>query len=219
VLDTPGVSAIVVGARLGQQAHLASNNALEGLVLTPADRSELSDCTLGADIPGDCGDEYRRPPFLTASGDLSHHVQAFPAPYPVVTVADGCTRAFSGTAWERLGGYARAVRNGSRVLVSGTTSTHRDRVVGGSDALAQAVFAFDKIEGSLQSLGASMHDVVRTRIYVRDIADWEAVAREHGRRFRNTLPANTLVQARLVGDDYLVEIEAEAEVGNPVALS
>ena len=88
-----------------------------------------------------------------------------------------------------------------------------DRVIGGSDPAAQTHFVIDKIEGALQSLGATLADVVRTRVYVRNIADWEAVARVHGARFGAIQPANTLVGAALVGDEYLVEMEAEAEVG------
>jgi enamine deaminase RidA (YjgF/YER057c/UK114 family) len=95
-------------------------------------------------------------------------------------------------------------------LVSGTTSTHRDRAIGGADAAAQLHFVIDKIEGALQSLGGRLEDVVRTRVYVRNLSDWEAVARVHGMRFRDILPANTLIQAGLVGDEYLVEMEAEA---------
>jgi enamine deaminase RidA (YjgF/YER057c/UK114 family) len=88
------------------------------------------------------------------------------------------------------------------------------RVVGGSDAAAQTHFVIDKIEGALQSLGATLADVVRTRVYVRKITDWEPVARAHGARFGAIQPANTLVAAELVGDEYLVEIEAEADVGS-----
>jgi len=124
----------------------------------------------------------------------------------------------SGTTWEALAGYARAVRVGDRVLVSGTTATGPDGLVGGSDAAAQARFVLDKIEAALAQLGASRRDVVRTRIYVRDLADWEAVARVHGERFHDVRPANTLVQAHLVGDEYLVEIEAEAVIGAGDAL-
>jgi enamine deaminase RidA (YjgF/YER057c/UK114 family) len=120
----------------------------------------------------------------------------------------------SGTRWEALAGYARAVRVGDRILVSGTTATDADgRLVGAGDAAAQARFALDKIEGALRQLGGTVADVVRTRVYVRDIGDWEAVARVHGERFGAIRPANTLVQAHLVGDEYLVEIEAEAIVG------
>ena len=86
-------------------------------------------------------------------------------------------------------------------------------MVGGDDPAAQAHFVLDKIEGALHSLGARLEDVVRTRVYVRDLADWEPVARAHGERFRDVRPANTLVQAGLVGDEYRVEMEAEALVG------
>jgi enamine deaminase RidA (YjgF/YER057c/UK114 family) len=119
----------------------------------------------------------------------------------------------TGTPWEALAGYARAVRVGDRVLVSGTTATGPDGVVAPRDPAAQTRFILDRIEGALQRLGATLRDVVRTRVYVRDIADWEAVARVHGERFGDIRPANTLVQAHLVGDEYLVEIEAEAVIG------
>lgn len=217
VLDSPGVTAIIVGARLGQDAHLASNRRLDELRLDGADRAELVSVAVGQ-IGGDCGDEYRRPPFLTASGDLSHHIESFPAPFPVTRGPADRSWALSGTHWERLGGFSRAVRIDDHVYVSGTTATHQGKVVGGSDAGAQAVFVFDKIEGALQSLGGTLDDVVRTRIYVRRLADWEAVAREHGERFGKSLPANTLVQAALVGDEYLVEVEAEAILTNPKPL-
>ena len=111
-----------------------------------------------------------------------------------------------------MAGFSRAVRTGNRVLVSGTTATHRDRAIGGSDPAAQAHFVIDKIEASLRSLGARLQDVVRTRVYVRRPGDWEQVARAHGERFATIQPANTLVIAELIGDEYLVEMEAEAEL-------
>jgi enamine deaminase RidA (YjgF/YER057c/UK114 family) len=123
------------------------------------------------------------------------------------------TTVSTGTTWEALAGYARAVRVGPHIWVSGTTATDaQGNVVGVGDASAQTRFILDKIEGALAQLGASLDDVVRTRIYVRDMADWEAVARIHGQVFDQIRPANTLVQAHLVGDAYLVEIEAEAYV-------
>lgn len=212
ILDQPGVAAVIIGARLGESEHIADTTGLFSLSLTDQDRTELQEAiaTLHP-IPGDCGDEYRRPPFLTASGDLSHHLDSMPAPYEVSTNAAGRRVCLSGTSWESLAGYARAVRHGSRISVSGTTATLGARVIGGRDAAAQAHFVIDKIEGALQSLGASLQDVVRTRVFVRDINDWEPVARAHGARFAAIRPANTLVEARLVGDEYLVEIEADAE--------
>ena len=119
----------------------------------------------------------------------------------------------SGTHWEEMAGYARAVRVGNRILVSGTTATSSaGQVVGAGDAGAQARFILDKIEMAIQQLGGTLADVVRTRIYVRDVGDWERVARVHGERFGSIRPANALVQAGLVGEEYLVEIEAEAVV-------
>mgnify|MGYP000179809676 CR=1 FL=1 len=82
--------------------------------------------------------------------------------------------------------------------------------IGGDDPIAQTHFIIDKIEASLLSLGSNLHDIVRTRIFVKRIEDWEAVARVHGERFKDIQPVNTLVQADLVGEEYLVEIEAEA---------
>jgi aryl-alcohol dehydrogenase-like predicted oxidoreductase/enamine deaminase RidA (YjgF/YER057c/UK114 family) len=213
ILDQPSVAAVIVGARLGERDHIDDTCRLFTLSLSAQDRAELASAirTLNA-IPGDCGDEYRRPPFLTASGDLSHHLQDIPPPYQTQPGADGRTLCLSGTPWESFAGYARAVRHGRRISVSGTTSTHGGRLIGGGDPAAQTHFAIDKIEGALQSLGASLADVVRTRVFVARIQDWEAVARAHGQRFASIMPANTLVQAPLVGEEYLVEIEAEAEL-------
>jgi enamine deaminase RidA (YjgF/YER057c/UK114 family) len=119
----------------------------------------------------------------------------------------------SGTKWEELAGYSRAVRVGDRILVSGTTATGPEGLVGGSDPAAQARFILDKIEFSIKALGGRLEDVVRTRVYVSDIGHWEPVARVHGERFGRIRPVNTLVEAKLVGPEYLVEIEAEAVVG------
>jgi aryl-alcohol dehydrogenase-like predicted oxidoreductase/enamine deaminase RidA (YjgF/YER057c/UK114 family) len=212
VLDQPAVGAIIIGARLGERQHIDDTLRLFTFQLSDEDRRELADArsTLSP-IPGDCGDEYRTPPFLTASGDLSHHLESFPAPF-AVQAGDGRARCVSGTVWEPLAGFSRAVRVGRRVLVSGTTATHGQRAIGGTDPAAQAHFVIDKIEGSLRSLGARLQDVVRTRVYVRRTADWEAVARAHGERFGAVQPANTLVVAELIGDEYLVEMEAEAEL-------
>jgi aryl-alcohol dehydrogenase-like predicted oxidoreductase/enamine deaminase RidA (YjgF/YER057c/UK114 family) len=214
VLDQPAVAGVIVGARLGVREHIAENLGAFHLKLDAADREEI-EWAAGAlqPIPGDCGDEYRRPPFLTAAGDLSHHVQEFPPPYELRRGAGGRVHVMSGTPWEELAGYSRAVRSGNRIWVSGTTATHRDRLIGGTDAAAQTHFVIDKIEGALQSLGARLEDVVRTRIFVQRRSDWEAVARAHGERFAAIRPANTLVEAPLIGEQYLVEMEAEADVG------
>jgi aryl-alcohol dehydrogenase-like predicted oxidoreductase/enamine deaminase RidA (YjgF/YER057c/UK114 family) len=213
ILDAPAVGGVIVGARLGQRTHIEDNARVDGLRLDASDREALANVlqTLQP-IDGDCGDEYRKPPFLTASGDLSHHVAGFPAPYPVRVDADGRRRALSGTLWETLAGYSRAVRVGDRILVSGTTATHGERVIGGSDPAAQTHFVIDKIAGAIESLGGQLEDVVRTRVFVSDLAHWEPVARAHGVRFANIQPANTMVRAELIGHEYLVEIEAEAIV-------
>lgn len=215
ILEQPAVAAVIIGARLGEREHIADTTRLFTFSLTGEDLDELraAMATLQP-IPGDCGDEYRKPPFLTASGDLSHHLETMPAPYDVVATAGGRRVCLSGTSWERLAGFARAVQHGTRIAVSGTTATLGDRVIGGGDPAAQAHFVIDKIEGALQSLGATLDSVVRTRVFVSDIRHWEAVARAHGVRFAAIRPANTLVEARLVGDEYLVEIEADADHEN-----
>jgi enamine deaminase RidA (YjgF/YER057c/UK114 family) len=125
------------------------------------------------------------------------------------------TSVSSGTKWEALAGYARAVRVGDTIHVSGTTATDENgNLVGGSDAAAQARYAIQKIERAIVALGGTLHDVVRTRVFVSDIANWEPVARVHGEFFNAIRPANTLVEARLVGPQYLVEMEAEAIIGS-----
>jgi len=163
-------------------------------------------------IPGDCGDEYRKPPFLTASGDLSHHIESMPSAFDPVKVSDDREQVFSGTVWEGFAGYCRAVKDGNRILISGTTATHGDQLIGGTDPASQTHFIIDKIEGAIESLGGSLSDVIRTRVFVNDVDDWEPVARAHGERFNKINPANTLVQAGLIGDGYKVEIEAEAVI-------
>ena len=217
VLDQPAVAAAIVGVRLGESEHRADNARVFSFALD-ADDLALLDVAFAATqaIPGDCGDEYRKPPFLTASGDLSHHLSAF-APIYKKQLVHGHTDRWSvdsGSLWEPIAGYSRAVRDGAQVSVSGTTATHgRGGVVAAGDAGAQTTWILDKIAASLSALGARMEDVTRTRIYLRDAGDWEAVSREHGRVFGRTRPANTLVQAgALIGDGYHVEIEAEAWV-------
>ncbi len=213
ILDNPAVGGVIIGARLGLSQHIEDNLRLFSFELDDEDRVGLTDALAQLKpLPGDCGDEYRKPPLLTAAGDLSDHLERFPAPYKTKTAVDGRTHVMSGTTWEKIAGYCRAVRHGNEIFISGTTATHGEKLIGGGDAAAQTHFIIDKIEGTLQSLGARLEDIVRTRMYVRHLDDWEAAARAHGQRFGEILPANTLVQADLVGDDYLVEIEAEARV-------
>lgn len=128
----------------------------------------------------------------------------------------GRRKVAGGVSWEDKYGYCRALRVGDRILVSGTTATGPDGSVAGDDAAEQARFVLDKIESAIRQLGGVLEDVVRTRIYVRRIEDWRAVASVHGERFRHIRPANTLIQAPLAGNDYLVEIEAEAVVDSGV---
>ena len=123
------------------------------------------------------------------------------------------TSVSTGTKWEAMAGYARAVRVGNHIWVSGTTAVDAEgKLVGAGDAAAQMRFILQKIERAITELGGSLADVVRTRVYVSDIANWEPVARVHGEVFAGIRPANTLVQATLVGDEYLVEVEVDGVV-------
>jgi aryl-alcohol dehydrogenase-like predicted oxidoreductase/enamine deaminase RidA (YjgF/YER057c/UK114 family) len=220
-LDHPAVAAVIVGARLGERNHSADNLKTFGFSLDARDRATI-DAVLALlrPLPGDCGDEYRRPPFLTASGDLSHHLASIPKVYEAIPVEgrEGRWRVDSGSVWEPIAGYSRAVRVGNRIFVSGTTATKgAGEAVCPGDPAGQTVFILDKIAASLSALGGRLEDVVRTRVYLKDAAQWEPVSRIHGRYFGETRPANTLLEiSRLVGD-YEVEIEAEAvtDAGEP----
>jgi aryl-alcohol dehydrogenase-like predicted oxidoreductase/enamine deaminase RidA (YjgF/YER057c/UK114 family) len=216
VLEHEAVAAAIVGARIGESEHRSDNLNVFSFELDAEDRARLEEAfSATKPIPGDCGDEYRRPPYLTASGDLSHHFDAIPSVFKAEPMPGrpGRMRVSSGSVWEPIAGYSRAVRVKDTIRVSGTTATHAsDRCVAPGDPGAQTTYILDKIAASITALGGRMEDVVRTRIYLRDAAQWEPVSRAHGRVFGDILPANSLIEAGNLIGDYEVEIEAEAVV-------
>ena len=220
VLEQPAVAAVILGARLGESEHRADNLKLFTFQLDTEDHAILSTAFANTQrLNGDCGDEYRHPPFLTASGDLSHHLDAVQPLWPRKPVVGKPNRWYvdTGSVWEPLAGYARAVREGNRIMVSGTTATHGSgHVIGIGDAAVQTSYIIDKIIASIKALGGQAEDIVRTRIYLTNVNDWQAVSTVHGSYFGNIRPVNTMLQvAALIGAGYLVEIEAEAIVNEP----
>ncbi len=223
VIEQDAVGAVIVGARPGERVHTAENQAVFSFELDAEDH-ELINAALEKSrmLPGDCGDEYRKPPFLTASGDLSHHLDSFDPVYSVHPSAARGQRRWvdSGSTWEPLAGYARAIRDGDRILVSGTTATHGNgMVVCPGDAEAQMVYILDKIRASIESLGGRLEDVIRTRVYLRDASAWEGVARVHGRYFGDIRPVNTMLGGAALIGNYEVEVEAEALVAIEIGAS
>ncbi len=117
----------------------------------------------------------------------------------------------SGSPWEDIVGYSRAIRAGNIVEVAGTTAMDGDVLIGKGDIYRQTVFIFKKIEKALTEAGAALSDVVRTRMFVTDISQWEEVGKAHGEIFKNIKPVSTMVEvSRLINDDLLIEIEVTA---------
>ncbi len=201
VLEQPAVAGVILGARPGERTHLADNQRLFDFALDGRSRAELAEAQAGLDpIPGDCGDEYRRPPYLTASGDLHHHVTHFPAPYAARTTERG-------VELDPDAGFREAVRTGPGIRIAGVTPAHRDRLIGGDSIRAQTHFALDRAEGALQSLDAEMAHAVRVeaRTHEKDWPDVQAV-------FRERLPSTADV-ARAPGQPshpHPIEIDVEA---------
>jgi aryl-alcohol dehydrogenase-like predicted oxidoreductase/enamine deaminase RidA (YjgF/YER057c/UK114 family) len=219
VLEHDFVAAALVGNRLGISEHLDDNKRVFDFKLDVDDIAAIAEVKKEfVRLPGDCGDEYRKPPFLTASGDLSDHkTHSWRQPLTLRHPVEKSIHVTydSGTEWEKIAGYSRAVRKDNSIHVSGTTATIDGKVITPGCAATQAEICIDKIEAAVEALGGRLEDIVRTRIYVPRLQeDWEAVALVHGRRFEGIKPANTLVSAGLVGSDYLVEIEADAEISD-----
>lgn len=120
----------------------------------------------------------------------------------------------SGAAWEDIVGYSRAVRIGNIIEVAGTTAVDGDQVIAPGDAYGQTMYILAKIEKALEQAGATLNDVIRTRMLVTDISQWEAIGRAHGEFFRTIKPASTMVEVKgLINPEMLIEIEVSAVIG------
>ncbi|MDG2197959.1 MAG: aldo/keto reductase [SAR324 cluster bacterium] len=223
VLSQDHVAAVIVGARLGESQHRQNNMELFEFELDDEDFQSLEETFKETTpVPGDCGDEYRKPPFLTATGDLSHHLEQVEKIFVSnqSESRDDARQVLSGSKWEDIAGYCRAQRICDLIVVSGTTATAgHSRIVARGDAAAQTTFILDKIAAALEALGSSVKDVIRTRIYLVNVEDTLAVSKAHGRVFGQIKPANTLLQVGGLVGDYLVEIEADALVRNNNSLN
>ena len=201
VLEQPAVAGVIVGARPGERTHLEDNRRLFDFPLDDGSRQELAEAQAALDpIPGDCGDEYRRPPYLTASGDLHHHVTRFPAPYAARETERGLELAPDA-------GFPEAIRSGNSIRIAGVAPTHRGRLIGGGDIRAQALFVRDRMEGALQSLDAETADVVRLEVRAHE-KDWPAARAVLLERLPSAIP--TARAADLPSAPNRVEIDVDA---------
>ncbi|KAK5629042.1 hypothetical protein RRF57_004757 [Xylaria bambusicola] len=223
VLDIRTVSAVIVGCRLTSDSSKYAERNLEvfSFKLSKDDHAVIRKAQQALlDIPGGCGDEYRRPPYLTAAGDLSHHIKITQSDELREAISTGKRIEYStDSPWEPIAGYCRAVRTGNHICISGTTANSPSSlslpVLGEYSARSQTVAILDIIRRALKALGGTLSDVVRTRIIVGNEADCEEVSRAHGWVFQceGVRPSNTLLVASLIGPEYLVEIEVEARLG------
>ena len=201
VLEQPAVAGVIVGARPRERTHLEDNRRLFDFPLDDGSRQELAEAQAALDpIPGDCGDEYRRPPYLTASGDLHHHVTRFPAPYAARETERGLELAPDA-------GFPEAIRSGNSIRIAGVAPTHRGRLIGGGDIRAQALFVRDRMEGALQSLDAETADVVRLEVRAHE-KDWPAARAVLLERLPSAIP--TARAADLPSAPNRVEIDVDA---------
>jgi aryl-alcohol dehydrogenase-like predicted oxidoreductase/enamine deaminase RidA (YjgF/YER057c/UK114 family) len=213
ILEEPSVGGIIIGARLGKSEHIKDNLRLFQFTLDQDSRKEIGEAlTRLKPIPGDCGDEYRRPPFLTASGDLSHHMESLPLPYQVHIDKEGKSRILNDDPGGDKNGSSLAIRYGDRIAVSKTNAGYGDRVIGGQDPAAQLNFILDKIEGLIKSLGGGLEDIISTSVYFSNILDLDVLTKVYKARFSEIMPASKFAPATMAHDQYLVEMEAEAEV-------
>ena len=213
ILEEPAVGGIIIGARLGKSEHIQNNLRLFQFALDEESRSRIGEAlTKLKAIPGDCGDEYRKPPFLTASGDLSHHLESLPPPYEPRTLADGRNVVLCGSPWEDLLSPSRAVRQGDHIWISGITADHGDRIIGGKDPIAQLHFTLDKVEGALTSLGGRLTDVIRIQVGISNLGDKGPVTAALEKRYAGLSSTNSIAQALLEKEEYMVEVRAEAIV-------
>ena len=214
VLERPGVAGVIVGARPGVRSHVAENRRVFDFTLDRTSRRELLTARSAlAPILGDCGDEYRHPPYLTASGDLHHHLTHFPAPF-------ASRKTGRGLELDPAAGFREALRAGDATRITGVTPIHRGRLIGGSDLLAQTNFALDRVEGALQSLGASSTGGICVHVRTRD-GNWRPVRWAVTERFFAELRLHsTGVAVTHVGrlpphSRHAVELDAFVPTGPP----